>query len=169
MYGKGNFKKCLDFIKELTRAFTVAKDGTHVGTIVFSATSELKFDFNKYFTQAEIDSAIDGIKYPGKSTYTGEGLKLAKQQLFTGARAQVPHILVVLTDGRSHDDVVKPADELKASGVTIFTVGLGTNYDKRQLDAIATDADHVITSSFEQMSSFITRLQNELCQGMWLW
>ena len=167
MYGKGNFKKCLDFIKDLTRAFVVSKQGTHVGAIVFSADSQLQFDFNKYFTQAEVESAIDSITYPGATTFTGKGLKLAKEKLFAEARDGVPRILVVLTDGRSHDDVVKPADDLKVSGVTIFSVGLGTNYDKNQLNAIASEPsdDHVITANFAQMANFIGTLQGELCQG----
>ena len=36
MSGKGNFKKVLDFVKDLTRSFDVSNEGTHVGVIVYS-------------------------------------------------------------------------------------------------------------------------------------
>ena len=34
--GKGNFKKVLDFVKDLTRSFDVSKEGTHVGIVLYS-------------------------------------------------------------------------------------------------------------------------------------
>lgn len=36
MYGQGNFKKVLNFIKDLTRSFDVSKEGTHVGLMIYS-------------------------------------------------------------------------------------------------------------------------------------
>ena len=41
MYGKGNFKKVLDFVKELTRSFDVSKEGTHVGIVLYSSKAEV--------------------------------------------------------------------------------------------------------------------------------
>ena len=41
MYGKGNFKKVLDFVKDLTRSFDVSKDGTHVGIVLYSSKPEV--------------------------------------------------------------------------------------------------------------------------------
>lgn len=41
MYGKGNFKKVLDFVKDLTRSFDVSKEGTHVGIVLYSSKPEV--------------------------------------------------------------------------------------------------------------------------------
>lgn len=34
--GKGNFKKVLSFVKDLTRSFDVSKEGTHAGVMLYS-------------------------------------------------------------------------------------------------------------------------------------
>lgn len=164
MYGKGNFRKCLDFVKSLTRAFVISLTDTRVGAIVFSSYSELQFDFQKYATKTDVETAIYNIKYPGYRTKTGMALTMAKDQLFNDARAGVPRVLVVLTDGRSSDDVVKPSEELKNTGVIIFVVGLGKNYNLAQLKAMATD-DNVFTVDFLSMMSIVRVMQEKLCKG----
>ncbi|KAJ7385818.1 Cartilage matrix protein [Desmophyllum pertusum] len=124
-YGAGNFQKCLEFVKSLTKAFVISPTDTRVGAIVFSYRSELQFDFKQFTTQPDVTAAIDLIKYPGYSTYAGKGLKMASEKLFNDVRKGVPRVLVVITDGWSSDDVAKPSEELKMSGVIILSVGLG--------------------------------------------
>lgn len=133
MYGKGNFQRCLDFVKSLTKAFVVSPTDTRVGAIVFSSRSELQFDFKQYSTQQDLEAAITRIKYPGYRTKTGAALTMAADKLFNDVRQGVPRVLVVLTDGASNDDVVKPSEELRNAGVVIFSVGLGTHFRLAQL------------------------------------
>lgn len=164
MYGKGNFKRCLNFVKALTRAFEISPTDTRVGAIVFSSRSELQFTFNQYTTQAEIETAIDSIKYPGYTTNTGAAMTMAKDRLLNDARTGVPRVLVVLTDGRSGDDVVKPSEELRNAGVIIFAVGLGKKYNLAQLNAIA-NKGNVFTADFDEMMTIVTTMQEKLCKG----
>lgn len=164
MYGKGNFRKCLDFVKSLTRAFVISPTETRVGVILFSSRSELQFNFKTYSTQDDIEKAIDAIQYPRNLTFTGLALTMAQDKLFNDARAGVPHVLVVLTDGRAYDDVVKPSQELKKAGVIIFAFGLGKNYNLDQLKAIATEGN-VFTADFPDMMNIITAMQEKLCKG----
>ena len=167
MYGKGNFQRCLNFIKAIANAFAISPKDTRVGTILFSDDSELIFGFDRYSNRNSLAEALDKITLPGKTTFTGKGLKMAQTNLFANARAEVPHILIVLTDGRSHDDVVKPSKELKQAGVKIFTVGLGTNYDESQLKAIANEPydTHALTVDFPQMTTTVNKLRNLICKG----
>ena len=39
--GKGNFKKVLDFVKDLTRRFDVSKEGTHVAIVLYSSDNKV--------------------------------------------------------------------------------------------------------------------------------
>lgn len=167
MYGKGNFAKCLEFVKSLTRAFVISLTDTRVGVIVFSSRSELQFDFTQYKTQQDIEAAIGRIKYPGYRTKTGAALTLAADKLFNNVRQGVPRVLVVLTDGRANDDIVKPSAALRKTGVIIFAVGLGTNFKLEQLNAMASDPkrEHVFTVDFPQMATIITAMQEKLCKG----
>ena len=165
MYGKGNFHKCLDFVKSLTRAFVISPTDTRIGVILFSSRSVLQFDFKTYSTQNDIETAIDAIKYPGYKTKTGLALTMAQDKLFNDARTGVPRVLVVLTDGRANDDVVKPSEKLKKAGVIIFAFGLGKNYNLAQLKAVATEGN-VFTADFPDMMTLITAMQEKLCKGM---
>ena len=166
-YGAGNFQKCLEFVKSLTKAFVISPTDTRVGAIVFSYRSEVKFNFNQFTTQSAVEAAIDNIKYPGHSTYAGRGLEMAAEKLFGDIRKGVPRVLVVITDGWSSDDVAKPSEELKMSGVIILSVGLGTHYNKAQLNVMASypKEDHVFSVDFSQMSSIVMAIQDKSCKG----
>jgi collagen type VI alpha len=168
MYGTGTFQKCLDFIKTVVDSFDVAKEGTRVGAITFSDNSTVDFNFGTYNDKDKLDDAIDKISNPGLTTFTGKALKLAMDKLFISARKGVPKILVVMTDGRSHDDVVKPSQVLKRAGIQIVTVGLGKNYDLAQLKVIASKpvTKHLITVDFPQLSDASKILQDLICKGM---
>lgn len=162
-YDAGNFQKCLGFVKSLAKAFP----SSSVGTIVFSYRSELKFGFNQYKTPADVQTAIDRITYPGHSTYTGKGLKMASEKLFKGVTKGIPRVLIVITDGKSHDDVTIPSEELKRSGVIVISVGMGKHFNKAQLYVLASNPkeDHAFTVDFSQMSNIITAIQQLSCKG----
>lgn len=166
-YGAGNFQKCLDFVKALTKAFVISPTNTRVGAIVFSYRSELQFDFNQYKTQADVEAAIGRIRYPGFSTYTGKGIKMAGEKLFSNVREGVPRVLVVITDGFAHDDVAQPSADLRRAGVKILSVGLGKHYNKAQLSVMASypQQDHVFSVDFSQMPQIVMAIQDMFCKG----
>lgn len=41
----------------------------------------------------------------------------------SGSRPGVPKIGILLTDGKSQDDVIPPAQRLRAAGVEVFAIG----------------------------------------------
>ena len=105
----GNFKKCLEFLKSFVKGFNIAKDGTHVGLVVFSTTAEIIFNFEKYLDANSMMDAISKISYPAKGTKTGDALDLVRTGLFeVSARQGVRDILIIMTDGasqvRSYDE-----------------------------------------------------------------
>lgn len=42
----------------------------------------------------------------------------------SGARSNVPKIGILITDGKSQDDVLPPAESLRDAGVEIFAIGI---------------------------------------------
>ena len=98
----GNFKKCQQFLKSFFSSFNIAKDGTRVGLVLFSKTSEVRFDFEKYTDKKSITEAIDKIPYPRKGTNCGAGLDMVRTNLFeASARQGVRDVLLVITGGSS--------------------------------------------------------------------
>lgn len=41
--GPGNFKRELNFVKQIVKGFEVSKEGTHVGVIIFSSGARVCF------------------------------------------------------------------------------------------------------------------------------
>lgn len=125
-------------------------------------------EFDEHYNKAEVLSAIDGIKYPGGGTKTGAALNKAKSELFEkSARAGVPNIAIVITDGKSKDSIRAPAQQLRDSGCTVFSVGIGKNYNKEQLREMATDPDsqHVMKADFDALDTIVETIVGNACKG----
>ena len=123
---------------------------------------------DQHYSQSEILALIEGIKYPNGGTKTGSALIKAKEALFDkSSRAGVPNIALVITDGKSRDDISDPAQKLRDSGVTVFSVGAGKNYDLKELQDMATDPDsqHVFKGEFDALSTQVDSIVDMACKG----
>lgn len=76
---------------------------------------------------------------------------------------------MLLTDGHSNGiKPLQPADDLRKSGVSIFSIGVGDGVSQTELKDIASDpdSDYVFTlSSFNQLASFVDRVSSVSCSG----
>ena len=80
-------------------------------------------------------------------------------------------MVIVLTDGKSNDDVTAPAQKLRDSGVIIFALGVGSGIDRNQLNTIATDPDakHTfVVNNFDALNSIIKTVKERACQGVYV-
>lgn len=124
--------------------------------------------FDQHYTLAEVMAEVDGIKYPNEGTNTGKALLKANEALFAvSARSGVPNIACVLTDGKSKDNIKTPAQKLRDSGVTVISIGMGTDYDLEQLREIATDPDsqHMFKAEFDSLGSLVDSIVDTGCKG----
>lgn len=68
---------------------------------------------------------------------SGKAIKHAKEVLFTGEagmRRGIPKVLVVITDGRSQDDVNKVSREMQLDGKTSHIFLFPINYNNVSVD-----------------------------------
>lgn len=112
--------------------------------------------------------AIDNATYLKGGTLTGKALTYAKAELFdkTG-RQGVPKVLIVMTDGKSTDNVVPPATQLSNANITVFAIGIGRNYDIEQLQQIASKPEikYALTSDFNRLNDLYTSIRDDACRG----
>ena len=163
-----NFDRVKMFMKRIARRFNVAKDGTHIGIVLYSSNVQVVSSFEKHMDISSLEAAIDRMIYPGMGTLTGKGLRTVKTNLFdASARPGVPNVLLVMTDGISQDDVLKPSSSLRNMGVTIFSIGIGKNFNPRELEDIATDPDidHVFKADFNSLHLLVDKIKDGVCQG----
>ena len=166
--GRGNFKRCLDFVKRLVASFKISRKYTRVGAVVYSSRARKVFGFNRYNNKRLLMKAIDRIPYFRRGTKTGYALSYAQRYLFRGRSRRRKPVLIVMTDGRSSDRVRGRALALHRSGIETFAVGIGKNYDIRQLIQIASTRRNVYVARFRTLPNIVRVIKSKACKGMLL-
>nr|XP_043903464.1 collagen alpha-1(XII) chain-like isoform X1 [Solea senegalensis] len=126
--GDESFNKVIQFVMSMTGAFDViSPKGMQAAFVQFSDDAKTEFKLNTYHDKGIVLSALQNVRYRGGNTKTGIALKHIYEKVFTsdsGMRRNVPKVLVVVTDGRSQDDVKKSAEKLQHAGYSVFVVGV---------------------------------------------
>ena len=103
-YGRGNFRRCLNFVKRVVASFGISPSQTRVGIVLFSSRARLIANFRSYRNKQSVLHAIGRIRYPRGGTRIGRALRFAKYQLFrkrTSRRkvsVKIIFFLISLTD-----------------------------------------------------------------------
>ena len=168
----GNFDKMREFIKQIIDGFEVSEERTHVGAIVFSSKTYVRtiFDLKQINSKDRIHSKIDKMRYPRGETYTGKALAAAIKMMRSGDRPDKPNVCIIVTDGRADDDIHYYAKALKntgTSGTKVFSVGVGVNYDKGELEAMASkpSKNFVFAADFDKLDEVTQKIKDSACTG----
>ena len=106
-------------------------------------------------------------RYPRRGTNTARGLKTIHQQVLRRARRGVARVLIVMTDGRSRTRVNSYSRKLQRSRVSVYAVGIGRRYNRKQLRVMASSPKnkYVITVGFKRLGSIINKIQSTACKS----
>lgn len=165
-----DFANILNSLKTIYAPFVIGKDKTRIGIVTYSDLPRTAVSLDQYSSRQSIDIAVDQILMSALSgpSLLGQGLTAVNRQLFHGKpRPETPKILVVISGGKSNDDVMRPAAELKGRNTTIFCVGVGKNIDRNELDIIATSptTDHVIRAAISHRETAGENLATRIKKG----
>uniref|UniRef100_A0A8D2L008 Collagen alpha-3(VI) chain n=1 Tax=Varanus komodoensis TaxID=61221 RepID=A0A8D2L008_VARKO len=127
--GKEHFQLVREFLYDVVKQLDVGENDFRFGLVQFSGSPHTEFQLNTYHTMQEVLSHISHMPYMGGGTKTGQGLEfLIRNHLTKAAGSRVsdgtPQIIIVLTDGRSQDDVTLPSSVLKSADVNMFAIGV---------------------------------------------
>uniref|UniRef100_A0A915HMZ4 VWFA domain-containing protein n=1 Tax=Romanomermis culicivorax TaxID=13658 RepID=A0A915HMZ4_ROMCU len=123
----------LRFVSDFSQLFSIGSEQTRIGVIQFSDLKRKEFDLNQYTNQQSLQNAIRNIQYLMGLTSTGEAINYMIKEGFNekngarpaqDARSPVHRIAIVITDGRSQDNVLQPANAARSAGVKMFAVGV---------------------------------------------
>ena len=161
-YGKGNFRRCLNFVKTMISRFHVSRYQTRVGIVVYSSRPRIVLQFYQTSNRGQVNNVINRIRYPRGGTRTGLALGYASR-LFRYSKGR-KKVVIVMTDGYSGDSVVRPALSLKRQGVEIFSLGIGRKYNSKQLRQMASTTRHVYTAGFRNLNSVVRAIKQKACR-----
>ncbi|XP_044160804.1 collagen alpha-3(VI) chain isoform X6 [Bufo gargarizans] len=140
--GRSSFPSLRSFIQRVVESLDVGQDRIRVGVVQYSDTTRPSFLLNAYPDREGVLGAVRQLNPIGGSPLnTGAALDYVTTNVFTrsaGSRSAegVPQFLVLLTTGRSRDDVRVPAAELTRYGVIPFAIGV-RNADADELRTIS--------------------------------
>ncbi|XP_041665058.1 collagen alpha-1(XIV) chain-like isoform X1 [Cheilinus undulatus] len=167
--GRINFRLVRTFLENLVRAFNVEFDQTRIGLAQYSGDPRIEWHLNTYTTKEAVIDAVKNLPYKGGNTLTGLALTYILENSFkpeSGSRPGVPKIGILITDGKSQDDVIPPAQSLRDAGIELFAIGV-KNADENELKAIASPPEetHVYNvADFSVMSSIVEGLTKTVCE-----
>ncbi|XP_002131969.2 uncharacterized protein LOC100181304 [Ciona intestinalis] len=173
--GRENWKKLMKFCAEIVGSFTIGRDLMRVGAFrynqrVDTATEVLLGEIDTF---DELKTKVHKIPYNGSGTRTGNALLHAYNYSLNapGNRPNVRDIVLVFTDGVSHDDVIEPARLLQSRGADINVVGIKNSrgrLDINQMRGMVSKPidEHitVISQGFESLTlEFVNRISRLVC------
>lgn len=164
--GTGNFRTVLQFVANVTREFEISDTDTRVGAVQYTYEQRLEFAFGQYNNKAELLNAIKRINYWSGGTSTGAAITYAAEQLFSKSKPNKRKIMIVITDGRSYDDVRAPALAVHRQGVIAYSIGIAWAAQD-ELEYIATDPDKehsFFVDEFDNLYKFVPKIIQNICQ-----
>ncbi|XP_015669852.1 collagen alpha-6(VI) chain-like [Protobothrops mucrosquamatus] len=165
-----NFQKVKSFLYNIISSLFVGHDQIRIGLAQYSDEIFSEFHLNQYPSKNDILEHIDNLTLQKGSTYTGAALDFIKEEYFiesAGSRIQenIPQVLVLLTDGESHDEVKVPAHKLKNEGILIYVVGIGIQNTTELMNIANQPFNKFLfnVDNFDILQDFINSLLETMC------
>lgn len=166
--GRFNFRLVRNFLENLVTAFNVGSEKTRIGLAQYSGDPRIEWHLNAFNTKDEVIDAVRSLPYKGGNTLTGLALNFIFENSFkpeAGSRSGVSKIGILITDGKSQDDIIPPSRNLREAGVELFAIGV-KNADLSELQEIASEPDstHVYNvAEFDLMHTVVESLTRTVC------
>uniref|UniRef100_A0A673M095 Collagen alpha-1(XII) chain n=1 Tax=Sinocyclocheilus rhinocerous TaxID=307959 RepID=A0A673M095_9TELE len=169
--GRLNFKTIRSFIARMVGVFDIGPDRVQIGLAQYSGDPKTEWHLNSHRTRKELLDAVANLPYKGGNTLTGLALNYILQNNFkanVGMRPNSRKIGVLVTDGKSQDDIIVNSQNLRDQGIELYAIGV-KNADENELRSIASDPDDIHmynVADFSFLLDIVDDLTNNLCNSV---
>uniref|UniRef100_A0A3Q3GKU1 Integrin, alpha 2 (CD49B, alpha 2 subunit of VLA-2 receptor), tandem duplicate 2 n=1 Tax=Labrus bergylta TaxID=56723 RepID=A0A3Q3GKU1_9LABR len=122
------------FLQKLIPSLDIGPQNTQVSVIQYGVDNQVEFYLNQYTTKEELMAAASRITQKfGSSTNTFQAIRFAR---LVGGRPNAAKVMVVVTDGESHDKAFRDdvIAECEKNGITRFGIAVLGYYIRNQID-----------------------------------
>ncbi|KAF4091000.1 hypothetical protein AMELA_G00032020 [Ameiurus melas] len=143
-----------DFLINILQKFYIGPGQIQVGVVQYGEKVVPEFQLNDYRSVEEVVKAARQIQQRGgEETNTALGINVARSQAFKqGGRRGAKKVMIVITDGESHDspNLKQVIEDCEKDGIVRYAIAVLGYYNRRGIDAkaflkeikdIATDPD----------------------------
>eukprot|EP00762_Andalucia_godoyi_P008814 ANDGO_06878.mRNA.1 von Willebrand factor type A domain containing protein len=137
-----------------------------VGAISFGSSSTVVQPLN--VSESVVVNTLQTMVYSGGSTNMISCLNAAQTMLSVQTMNR-RRALVLITDGVADDSPVAAADAAKASGIEIFTLGVGTSISQSELSSLGSsppNSHNFVAQTFQLLLVSIVRLTTSIRQAV---
>ncbi|XP_075070496.1 uncharacterized protein LOC142159497 [Mixophyes fleayi] len=169
--GYTDFDTAKNWLINITSSFDIGPAYTQVAVVQYSDLPRLEFHLGQHRTNQQLINALKSMKYLGGNTQTGRAIKFATENVFPSSQRSnlaKNRIAIVVTDGKSQDDVMEIAAEARAQNIIMFAVGVGSEITKSELVAIANmpSTDYVLyAEDYTTIDRIKETMQQKICEG----
>lgn len=171
---RSGFPAMKSFVQRVIETLSVGENKDRVSVVQYSRDTQTHFSLNTYTEKQDVLAAVQQLNHKGGTPLnTGAALDYVRDNAFadsSGSRHQegVPQILILLSGGRSQDDVASAAAALKQDKVVPFCVGT-RNADILEHQMIAHNPSYAfsvlrfddIGNVLQQLVSFVKRVPRQ--------
>uniref|UniRef100_A0A3Q2E0F7 VWFA domain-containing protein n=1 Tax=Cyprinodon variegatus TaxID=28743 RepID=A0A3Q2E0F7_CYPVA len=154
------------FLLEFIETFRIGPQYVRLGVAKYADSPTLEFDLTTYTDKKTLEEAVQRIQQVGGGTETGKALTFMSQLFKTAMKTRghkVPDYLVVITDGKSSDEVKAPAEALRAQGVTVYAIGV-KSADVQELEEISNDPKRTFfVNDFDALNPIKDDIITDIC------
>ncbi|XP_028813944.1 integrin alpha-11-like isoform X2 [Denticeps clupeoides] len=127
-----------DFLINILQKFYIGPGQIQVGLIQYGERVVYEFSLNDYQSVDEVVAAAQNvIQRGGEETRTALGISKARSQAFKhGGRKGARKVMIVITDGESHDspDLEKAVEDSERDNITLYGIAVLGYYNRRGID-----------------------------------
>ncbi|KAM6995244.1 collagen alpha-6(VI) chain [Tautogolabrus adspersus] len=161
-----DFSDMKKFIIEFLHTFRIGLQHVRIGVAKYADTPNLEFDLTEHSDTKALEDAVLAIRQIGGGTETGRALDFMGPH-FERAEAsrghKVSEYLIVITDGKSSDEVKIPAEKLRAQGVKVYAIGV-KKADQEQLREISGDPKRTFfVNNFDALNPIKDDIVTDIC------
>uniref|UniRef100_A0A3B4AB57 Uncharacterized protein n=1 Tax=Periophthalmus magnuspinnatus TaxID=409849 RepID=A0A3B4AB57_9GOBI len=166
--GRLNFKTIRAFIARAVGVFDIGPDRVQI-LAQYSGDPKTEWHLDAHRTRESLLEAVANLPYKGGNTLT-LALNYILQNNFkenVGMRPNARKIGVLITDGKSQDDVIVNSQNLRDNGIELYAIV--KNADENELRSIATDPDEIHmynVADFSFLLDIVDSLTENLCNSV---
>ncbi|XP_043856010.1 collagen alpha-1(XXI) chain [Dromiciops gliroides] len=135
--GPENFEIVKKWLVNISNNFDIGPKFIQVGVVQYSDYPVLEIPLGSHHSGEKLMEAMESIQYLGGNTRTGKAIQFALDHLFAKSPRFLTKIAIVLTDGKSQDEVKDAAEAARDNQITLFAIGVGSETEDAELRAIA--------------------------------
>ena len=170
---KEKFTKMHELVEASLKSFNISDQGVHVGVLVYSDKVENYLPLRKGTSADVVSLALRKLKKADGDIDFDTLLKHVNSDIFGSAgnaRASVPKILNVFVGSQSKSDKKlnspRLVNSLRAQGVEIIVVGVGSKPDQEELVNLAGNPENVmVIPKDDEIPTVIGELEEKFSQA----